>query len=283
VNWASATQLVTGSVDETVKIWTLTDDKISEAHVCKGHSFGIVSTAVNSTGTMAASSSLDSTIRFWDVASGKEVKKIDAGPVESWTVAFSPDGKSIISGTSSGCVNMWDVESGKKTLTLTKSRGAFAMSVAHSPNRRFIASGHADGAVCVTNDKEELVHKFTDHQMPVRTVAFSSDSQFLITGSDDKCILVYDISGGGELLHRFTGHTSWVLAVAPSPTAARIFATGSTDKSVKLWDIGAKECVHTFQAHKDQVWGLAWSPDGAKLASVGDDARLQLYSIRGTK
>jgi len=238
------------------------------------------SAVVNRAGTVTATSSLDSTIRFWDLDTGKEIRTIDAGPVEAWTVDFSPDGKRLVSGTSSGCVNVWDVASGAKMGTLTKSRGAFAMSVAHSPDGRFVASGHADGAVCVANAKQELVHKLAGHKMPVRSLSFTSDSKLLITASDDKCVHIYDIAGGGELLHRFTGHMAWVLAVAAHPTNPRIFATGSTDTRVKLWDINTKECVHTFQAHKDQVWDVSWSPDGTQLASVGDDALLQLYNVR---
>ena len=78
---------------------------------------------------MACSSSLDSQIRLWDVASGGLTKIVEAGPVEAWSATFSPDSKFIATGTHSGNINMFSVESGEKDRVL-ETRGKFVMSVA---------------------------------------------------------------------------------------------------------------------------------------------------------
>ena len=79
---------------------------------------------------MAASSSLDSQIMLWDLQDGNPIRTINAGPVECWTVTFSPDGKHLASGTHSGNVNIWSVDSGEK-VAVFETRGRFAMAVAY--------------------------------------------------------------------------------------------------------------------------------------------------------
>lgn len=79
---------------------------------------------------MIVSSSLDSTIRLWNVEDGTLTKKIEAGPLDVWTVAFSPDSKHVISGCHSGKINIYGVESGNAESTLD-SRGKFILSIAY--------------------------------------------------------------------------------------------------------------------------------------------------------
>ena len=102
---------------------------------------------------MAVSSSLDSSIRIWDMESGKQRKLIDAGPgalnapfesnlthllhstmscfaVDAWTVAFSPDSRLVASGSHTGKVNLFGVESGSTETTLD-TRGKFVLSIAY--------------------------------------------------------------------------------------------------------------------------------------------------------
>lgn len=77
-----------------------------------------------------ASSSLDSSLRLWDLATGEKVGSIDVGPVDIWTVAFSPDDKFIISGSHSGKIALYGVESAKQEQTLD-TRGKFTLSIAY--------------------------------------------------------------------------------------------------------------------------------------------------------
>eukprot|EP00116_Pleurobrachia_bachei_P000835 sb/3461097/ len=140
--------IITGGVDDLVKSWNWRDDFLEYKSELKGHQLGIVSVTINSAGTVAASSSLDSTIKLWDLDSSKQIKSIDAGPVDCWSVAFSPDGQYIGSGSHSGKINLFGIESGKLEQTLD-TRGKFVMSIAYSPDGHFIACGGIDGIVCI--------------------------------------------------------------------------------------------------------------------------------------
>jgi WD repeat-containing protein 61 len=79
---------------------------------------------------VVVSSSLDSSIRLWDINTGERVSTIESGPVDVWTVAFSPDARHIISGSHSGKISLFGVESGKLEQTLD-TRGKFTLSIAY--------------------------------------------------------------------------------------------------------------------------------------------------------
>lgn len=73
---------------------------------------------------------MDSSLRIWDVENGEKITNIDVGPVDLWTVAFSPDDKYIISGSHSGKITLYGVESAKAEQTLD-TRGKFSLSIAY--------------------------------------------------------------------------------------------------------------------------------------------------------
>lgn len=114
----SADCIVTGSIDETVKVWNY--DKTSNLTADKTlseHSLGVISVALNSDASIVASSALDASLMLWNTTTGEKIKTFSIGPVELWTIAFSPDDNYIISGTHSGKINLFGVETGKQEQT----------------------------------------------------------------------------------------------------------------------------------------------------------------------
>lgn len=94
---------------------------------------------------MCASSSLDSSMRIWDLESGEKISTIDVGPVDLWTVAFSPDDKYVISGSHAGKINLYNVETGKAEHSLD-TRGKFTLSIAYVgihfyDNNKYVLAG----------------------------------------------------------------------------------------------------------------------------------------------
>lgn len=110
--------IVTGSIDETVKIWNY--DKATNLNLDKTlneHSLGVISVALNSDASIVASSALDASLMLWKTTTGERIKTFFIGPVELWTIAFSPDDNYIISGSHSGKINLFGVETGKQEQT----------------------------------------------------------------------------------------------------------------------------------------------------------------------
>ena len=115
--WSSAwvpgrNLLLTGSVDESVKVWEDASDQIKMVHTYQGHVLGVVSVVVSSSGEFAASSSLDSMIRVWSLADHSTKALIETAPTETWAISFGPQTDALYLATaagSRGAVVLWRI------------------------------------------------------------------------------------------------------------------------------------------------------------------------------
>ena len=105
--------IVTGGVDDVVKIWNYKDGELQFKHQLTDHSLGVVSVALSSDGRRVASSSLDSVIIVCDTLTGAKTATMETGPVDAWSVIFTSDDHHVVSGTHAGAVNLFNVETGE--------------------------------------------------------------------------------------------------------------------------------------------------------------------------
>lgn len=123
--------IVTGSLDDTVKIWDLKDNRLELRKKLTEYSLGVVSVAVSSDGNTIASSSLDSGLCIWKTETGQLLNQTILGPVDLWTVAFSPCDKYVISGSHEGKISLYSVETAKPEQVLDPQNGKFTLSIAY--------------------------------------------------------------------------------------------------------------------------------------------------------
>lgn len=275
--WSSSGQLVTGSCDESVRSFMVHGAGVENKHEFSGHVLGVTSVSVTPDGTMAASSSLDASIRLWDLETGGDVRTIEAGPIEAWTVAFAGNNNFIASGSQDGHVNLWSVANGECVARMPTGNGKFAMSVAASATH--IACGGADGSVHIFDlNTQRMLARLDNHSATVRSLAFSADGSLLVSGSDDAHATLYEVRALAPVAS-LEGHSSWVLGSAFSPDGSSLVTSGA-DRTVRLWDVASRQCVQTLEGnHTDQVWAVTFDPSsGAKrFASVGDDKTVHVY------
>ena len=112
--------------------------------------------------------------------------------------------------------------------------------------------------------------------MATRSIAYSSDGQFLVSGSDDQTIKLW--KPDGTLVKTLRGHHEIVRSVAISPDG-QLIASGSGDGVVQLWQQDGT-LLTTLEAHNGGIWELAFSPDGQKLASASDDSTTILWNLQ---
>jgi WD40 repeat protein len=191
------------------------------------------------------------------------------------SVAYSPDGRFVVSGSADSAIKIWDLEQGREILTLPEHEAA-VRSVAYSPDGTRIASGSVDYTIKLwdAGAGEELA-TLTGHGDAVNSVAYSPGGEFLVSGSSDRTVRIWDAETG-RALWTFSGHSRLVNEVCYSPDG-RIVASASRDGTVKLWDTGNGVLLRTLSGHDGEVYAVRFSPDGRFVVSGSTDGVIIMW------
>ncbi|KAG9075199.1 hypothetical protein FRC06_010225, partial [Ceratobasidium sp. 370] len=195
------------------------------------------------------------------------------------SVAYSPDGASIASGSSDKTVRIWDAHTGQPVGQPLNGHTASVGSVAYSPDGAYIASGSSDKTVRIwdAHTGQPVGQPLKGHTDLVRSVAYSPDGACIASGSDDKTVRIWDAHTGQPVGQPLKGHISWVLSVAYSPDGAYI-ASGSAYGTVRIWDAHTGQLVgQPLKGHTSWVSSVAYSPDGACIASGSSDETVRIW------
>ncbi|MCX7596678.1 MAG: hypothetical protein N2235_23605, partial [Fischerella sp.] len=198
---------------------------------------------------------------------------------EVTSVACSPNGLMIVSGSSDYTVRLWDIQ-GNPIGEPFYGHESEVTSVAFSPCGQMIASGSWDNTVRLWDIQGNLLGEpLRGHESGVLSVAFSPCGQMLASGSWDNTVRLWDIRGNliGEPLR---GHESGVYCVAFSP-CGQMLATSSDDRTVRLWNIQGNLIGKPLRGHESGVFSVTFSPDGQTLASGSWDKTIRLWDIEG--
>lgn len=106
-------------------------------------------------------------------------------------------------------------------------------------------------------------------------VAWSADSRFLATASDDKTIKLWNAEKG-TMLRTLRGHTSYVFCVCFSPRT-NLLVSGSYDESVRVWEVRTGKCRHQLPAHSDPVTSVDFNRDGTLIVSCSNDSLCRIW------
>jgi WD40 repeat protein len=226
-------------------------------------------------GKLLATTDVDSEIRLWRVADGKNLLSLKGHTSWVWSVAFSPDGQLLASGSDDKTIRLWDVQTGQCWQTL-QGHASQIWSVAFSPDGQLLASGSEDHTVKLWDvSTGECLQGFEGHENWVRSVAFSPDGRLVASGSDDHTVKLWDVATG-VCSATLTGHEKRVWSVAFSPDG-QLLVSSSSDQTIRVWNVNTLQCLNLLRGHTNWVRAVAFSSDGRLVASGSEDQTIRLW------
>ena len=273
--------------DQTLRIWDA--ETFVEIETLLGSASPLRAVAFTPSGQTMISLS-NSGLMVWDTAPAPVNRRITGH--ESWfrrspnepsvlSMDISQDGHRIVTGHKLGLIKLWDADTGEELGNwLSPNVSMIAISVAISPDGKWIASGGSDGTLSVWNvNQERPLREFSAHgSSPVRALAISPNGQWMVSASDDKTIKIWDVETG-TLQRTLVGHEQGVNCVVVSVDGKRI-VSGSGDCTVRVWDVSTGTQIRKCEGHDAAVLSVTINQDGSQLVSGGQDRRVILWDAR---
>ena len=247
-------------------------------------------------------------LEYWK-AGAREIKTFRGHSHGVWTVAYAPDGQTLVSGGVDRLVRVWDIETGRLLRSMRGHTHDIRAAV-FTPDGQTLATGSEDRTIRLWNLKtgEPIKLLFTRYDHNVCSLSLSPDGLMLARGSHNKDIKIWEVTTGTDLM-TLLGKDSldhhWSVCVVFSPDGIHL-ASGNDIGMVRLWEVlpsGEEKLLHNghwvddvydgteqrgyfveddggFQKAMDYwIGAMAFTPDGKTLFSGSRDTTIKFFDM----
>ena len=242
-------------------------------------------------------------VRLWDLASGKEIRTFTGHVGKVTSVAFSPNGRFVLSGCWDGTWKLWDLATGR-VVQERKAHDETGVSVAFSPDgRQALTSGGSLAIALWDLATGTLVRAFTDpggqsadgnkfYMGRLVSVAFSPDGRQALSAASygapgflglnmRHALKLWDVATG-QVLRTMEDHSGHIFSISFSADGRQALS-GSEDKEIKLWDLASGKVMRTLKGHASPINTVAFTPDGKHAFSAGNTDGVRLWDLTSGK
>lgn len=200
--------------------------------------------------------------------------RYSTAPSTAYTLAISPDGQFLASGSDDTSIKVRSLTNGKIIRTLAGHWNSVSSVVFH-PHKEVLVSGSWDGNVKFWR-KEALIRDLRGHQAKINTATISPDGQLIASGSQDGHIKIWHVNQL-QAIHSWQGHENWVNSLVFTPDSNHLISC-SSDCTIKIWHVQTQELTHTF-TQPDRVKCLALNCNGKFLVSGSQDKFIYVIDL----
>ena len=286
-------RIVTASRDGTARVWNL--DNGRETVIYREHGndssseeqtdvFSIPMVAYSPDGKMIASSGAHD-IHLWDAETGKQLKTLVGHQQLIRGLAFTPDGKKLISGSDDRRIILWNVADGKSRMFPPQDQGIAEIAV--NPSGKSFVSINRAGQLLIYS----LDEKTTEPIVKIATVqgssagfsvAYLDENRLLYTTANRVTLQEVPKSKGNrtpsKILRVCQVSRKKINTLATVP-GAKQFLVGGDDFTVQIWDVATGTRTRTFDTHQEKVTAVAVSPDGSFAVSADERGQMRILRL----
>ncbi|XP_049297951.1 protein qui-1 isoform X1 [Anopheles funestus] len=256
-----------------VQIWQLNSPELTS--ILEGHTATVTCVSFAPNCELVASGSEDKTVNVWSLGLGSVTATFKGHNTSITSVTFMMDARRIISADRDGFLYVWISDSG---MILQNVQGPHkCLSVTN--NMKFAVCTNGDSSLRIWSLTREDEKYTVSHSDEITCFIITADSLYVITGSRDMSLKVWQATGG-KLAQVLVGHTDAVTCVAVSVTNKSQVISGSKDSNLIIWDIHTGEEIHTLAGHLGPVTCVKVSADGTTAVSGSDDKTLIVWETK---
>ncbi|MGB3652469.1 MAG: serine/threonine-protein kinase [Rivularia sp. (in: cyanobacteria)] len=208
------------------------------------------------------------------------VKTIQGGKGKNcyvYTVALSPNGKTLVNGSDDKSIRFWDFQTQELLYTIKDENPI--RSIAISSDGQTFVSGSKDGIIKIWDFKTKKLKKtFQGHKNTIRSIIISRDGETLITGSRDRTIKIWNLQTG-ELKKEFRNYTSSVLSLALSPDGKTLIS-GSFNGIINVYNLETGKLENQFPKQNKLISSLVITKDGKRLIGGSGDGSIKIWNLQ---